>query len=252
MTEDDVRARIAAQADEPRRRAVADVWLDNSGSPDQVLAGVDALWVDRLIPFEANVRLQRDADRGAPRLVPSHVDWPAQAERLVARIRLAAGGLAVRIDHIGSTVVPGLAAQDVLDLQVTVRSDADADDLTQPLAAAGFPLRPDRADEHPLPSDPEPAHWATRTHVNADPARWANVHVRVAGSAGWRFALLCRDWLRADEAARAEFEAVKRAASAQHHDQSTLRYAAAKNAWFDGAEARARAWAEHTGWTPPE
>jgi dephospho-CoA kinase len=252
MTEDEVRARIAAQADEARRRAVADVWLDNGGSPDQVLAAVDALWVDRLIPFEANVRLRRDADRGAPRIVASHVDWAAQAERLAARIRLAAGTLAVRVDHIGSTAVPGLAAQDVVDLQVSVRSFADADDLTESLATAGFPLRADQTDDHPLPSDPDQAHWVKRTHVSADPARWADVQVRVTGSAGWRFALLCRDWLRADESARAEYEQVKRAASAQHHDQSALRYAAAKNAWFDGAEARARAWARNTGWSQPD
>ena len=237
MTEDEVRARIAAQADEPRRRAVADVWLDNGGTPDQVLAAVDALWADRLIPFEANVRLRRDADRGAPRIVASHPDWPAQAERLAARIRLAAGGLAVRVDHIGSTAVSGLAAQDVLDLQVTVRSAADADDLSESLSEAGFPLRSEPGED--------------RVHVSADPARWADVHVRVAGRSGSRAPLLCRDWLRADEAARAEYEGVKRAASAQHHDQSSARYAAAKDAWFDGAHARAQAWARETGWTPP-
>ena len=234
MTPDEVRARIAAQADEPRRRAVADVWLDNGGSPDQVLAAVDALWADRLIPFEANVRLRRDADRGAPRVVDSRSDWPAQAERLTARLRLAAGGLAVRVDHVGSTAVPGLAALDVLDILVAVRSETEAEDLVQPLASAGFPLRSDD------------------THVSADPARWADVHVRVADSAGWRCALLYRDWLRADDAARVEYEQVKRAASAGHHDRSSAGYAAAKKAWFDGAQARAEAWAQHTGWTPPD
>jgi dephospho-CoA kinase len=252
MTEDEVRARIAAQADEQRRRAVADVWLDNGGSPDQVLAAVDALWADRLIPFEANVRLRRGTDRGAPRIVASHADWPAQAERLAARIRLAAGALAVRVDHIGSTAVPGLAAQDVVDLQVSVRSFAQVEDLDQSLATAGFPALAGQADDHPLPADADPAHWGRRTHVSADPDRWADVQVRVAGSAGWRFALLSRDWLRADAAARAEYEQVKRAASAQHHDQSASRYAVAKNAWFDGAQARAEAWARETGWTPPE
>jgi dephospho-CoA kinase len=252
MTEEQVRARIDAQADEARRRAVADVWLDNSGTPDQVLATVDALWSDRLIPFEANVRLQRFADRGAPRIVAYHPDWPAQAERLAARIRLAAGALAPSVDHIGSTAVPGLAAQDVLDLQITVRSLADADDLAQSLAAAGFPELPGATLDHPLPSDPDPEHWAQRTHVSADPARWANLHLRVAGSAGWRFALLCRDWLRADGSARAEYEQAKRALSANHHDRSVRAYDAGKNAWLDGAEPRARAWAQSTGWTPPE
>ncbi|HEY4019745.1 MAG TPA: dephospho-CoA kinase [Pseudonocardiaceae bacterium] len=251
MTEEQVRARIAAQADETARRAVADVWLDNGGSPDQVLAAVDALWSDRLIPFEANVRLRRFADRGAPRIVAHRADWPAQTERLAARIRLASGTLAQRVDHIGSTAVPGLAAQDVLDLQVTVASLADADDLAQPLAAAGFPVWSDQTHDHPLPSDPDPEHWLRRTHASADPARWANLYLRVAGSAGWRFALLCRDWLRADEVARAEYEQVKRALSAEHHDRSRLDYDAAKDAWLDTAQRRAEDWAERTGWTPP-
>ncbi|HJP75541.1 MAG TPA: dephospho-CoA kinase [Pseudonocardiaceae bacterium] len=252
MTEEEVWARIDAQADEARRRAVADVWLDNSGTPDQVLAAVDALWSDRLIPFEANVRLQRFAERGAPRIVAYHPDWPAQAERLAARIRLAAGALALGVDHIGSTAVPGLAAQDVLDLQISVGSLADADDLAQSLAAAGFPELPGATLDHPLPGDPDLDHWAKRTHVSADPARWADLHVRVAGSAGWRFALLCRDWLRADESARAEYEQAKRALSADHHDQTVSAYDAAKNAWLDRAQPRAQAWAERAGWTPPE
>ncbi len=251
MTEEEIHARIAAQADEARRRDVADVWLDNSGTPDQVLAAVDALWSDRLIPFEANVRLQRHAERGAPRIVAYHQDWPAQAERLAARIRLAAGALALRVDHVGSTAVPGLAAQDVLDLQVAVRSMADADDLAQSLIAAGFPAVPNASVDHPLPSDPDPEHWGRRTHVSADPARWADVHVRVLDSPGWRFALLCRDWLRADDTARAEYEQAKRARSAQHHDRSAPVYEAAKNAWRDAAEPRAGAWAESTGWAPP-
>ena len=237
MTEDEVRARIAAQADEARRRAVADVWLDNGGSQDQVLAAVDALWADRLIPFEANVRLQRYADRGAPRLVAANPDWPAQAQRLAARVRLAAGSLATQVDHIGSTAVPGLAAQDVLDLQIAVRSAADADDLSQSLTAAGFPALTRDADAH--------------IQVSADPARWADLHIRVAGSEDWRVALLCRDWLRADDAARAEYEQVRRAASARHHDRSASGYEAAKQAWRDAAGPRALDWAQRTGWTPP-
>jgi dephospho-CoA kinase len=234
MTEEEVRARIAAQADEARRRAVADVWLDNGGTPDQVLAAVDALWADRLIPFEANARLRRFADRGAPKIVAHRDDWAAQAQRLAARIRLAAGALALRVDHIGSTAVAGLAARDVLDLQVTVRSGAEADDLAQPLIAAGFP-----------------ALGSSQEYVSADPARWANVYARVEGSAEWRFALLCRDWLIADGTARADYERTKRALSAQHHDRSMSDYLAAKQTWLDTARPRAQEWAQRTGWAPP-
>ena len=50
MTEDDARARIRAQADDDARRAVADVWLDNSGTPEELLAAVGRLWHERLLP----------------------------------------------------------------------------------------------------------------------------------------------------------------------------------------------------------
>ena len=106
MSEEDARARIRAQADEAARRAAADVWLDNGGSIDQVLADVDALWADRLVRFESNVRLGHRNRYGGPRLVLPNPDWPAQAARLSARVRAAIGNPDARVDHIGSTAVP--------------------------------------------------------------------------------------------------------------------------------------------------
>ncbi|WP_447925417.1 dephospho-CoA kinase [Georgenia muralis] len=50
MAEDDARARIRAQADDDARRAVADVWLDNSGTTEELLAAVGRLWRERLLP----------------------------------------------------------------------------------------------------------------------------------------------------------------------------------------------------------
>ncbi|WP_413449960.1 dephospho-CoA kinase [Georgenia phoenicis] len=50
MSREDALARIGAQATDAERRAVADVWLDNSGSPDALLAQVRELWHERLLP----------------------------------------------------------------------------------------------------------------------------------------------------------------------------------------------------------
>ncbi|MCP2261123.1 dephospho-CoA kinase (EC 2.7.1.24) [Streptoalloteichus tenebrarius] len=251
MSEADARARIAAQATDDQRRAVADVWLDNSGEPGDVHAQVDALWVRRLLPYEENLRLRRYPERGAPRIAPYDPSWPEQAERLVARVRLAAGERALRVDHIGSTSVPGLAAKDVIDLQVTVASLADADALAEPLAEAGFPPLPDLDRDTPHPAvDPDPEHWRKRTHASADPGRWANLHLRVVGSPGWRYALLFPAWLRADEAARAEYEALKRRLAEEHADRAIVEYGRAKDPWFVAASTRAEEWAARTGWTP--
>src|SRR5262249_46424813 len=65
MAPADARARIAAQASDERRRAFADVWLDNSGSREETFEAVDRLWTRRLVPFEANLRLRHPAARGA-------------------------------------------------------------------------------------------------------------------------------------------------------------------------------------------
>jgi dephospho-CoA kinase len=50
LTEDDARARIAAQATDEQRRAVADVVLDNTGTPEQLAAQVDRFWRERVAP----------------------------------------------------------------------------------------------------------------------------------------------------------------------------------------------------------
>jgi dephospho-CoA kinase len=156
MPEQDARARIAAQATEEQRRAVADVWLDNSGTPDQILAKADALWADRLVPFEANVRLRRVPKDEDKRIHPWNPQWPAQAERLAARLRLLTNG--AQVDHIGPTAVPGQSARDIIDLRVTVSSVEQADELAEPLSVGGFP----RVDGQ---------------HSSADPGRPAHVHL---------------------------------------------------------------------------
>jgi dephospho-CoA kinase len=250
MAEEDVRARIAAQASEEARRAVADVWLDNSGTPDQVVAVVDDLWADRLVPFEANIRLGRSPDRGGPHLVPYDPTWPAQAERVLARLRLAGGARILRADHIGSTAVPGMAAKNVIDVQLTVASLADADAMAEPLARAGFPWRPQYDQDTPHPPELDPGQWRKRMATNADPGRWVNIHLRVDGSAGWRAALLFRDWLRASPEWVANYQAMKERTAAAYASRTIGEYAEAKEPWFDEAFTEMAKWAQATGWRP--
>jgi dephospho-CoA kinase len=248
MTEQDARGRVAAQATDEQRRAAADVWLDNTADPERLLAEVDALWTDRLVPYEANVRLGRGAGRSAPVLVEPDPTWPAQAERLVARVRVAAGETALRVDHVGSTSVPGLAAKDVIDLQLTVDSLADAEAIAGALGAAGFPHLPGFDFDDPKPGYPDPEQWRKRVHTNADPGRRVNLHLRVAGSPGWRQTLLFRDWLRAEPVVRSEYDQLKRRLVKEEVDIEG--YVAGKRPWFDTALPRAEEWARRTGWAP--
>lgn len=240
FTEEDARARIRAQATVEQRRAVADVWLDNTGSAEDLRQRAVALWNDRVQPFARNVDAGVQAP-AKPVLVPADPTWPDQANRIVNRLNTACGHRAGRIDHIGSTAVPGLDAKDVIDVQVTVVSLDVADELREALMTAGYPRVADITTDHAHSDDT--AQWRKRFHASADPGRPTNVHIRVDGWPNQRFALLFRDWLRADAEVRDEYLAVKREALGASD------YADAKEPWFAEAYARALAWADATGWT---
>ncbi|MFD4356438.1 dephospho-CoA kinase [Nocardia sp. NPDC058519] len=250
VAEADARVRIAAQATDEQRRAVADVWLDNNGAPEVVEAQVRELWTRRLVPFERN---QREGVRARAdyRLV-TEPEWDMQARRIIARLHLACGASAVRIDHVGSTAVHGLPAKDIIDIQVTVADMATAESLTDALTAAGFPPAAGVTHDNPKPSEGDPegtdlARWGKRLHGNADPGRPANIHLRVRDSLGQRFALDLRDWLRASESARSEYLAVKRgaelAAADLTDDAAGDAYYVVKEPWFDAVYPVVTEWA---------
>ncbi|MYR05333.1 dephospho-CoA kinase [Gordonia sp. SID5947] len=244
MPEADARARIAAQATDEQRRAVADVWLDNSGSPEDLAAAAAALWDERLIPFDQNVR-SRTAVRGALTLVDPDPSWAAQGARIVNRLWAVVGDKATAIDHIGSTAVPGLPAKPTIDVQITVADLKVADALVDVLADGGFPRVPgieaDRPKPDPATGSVDEGLWGKRFHGSADPGRPVNVHVRPAASPGRAFAIDFRDWLRADEVARREYAEMKDKALAGAGGDLT-RYIAAKEPWFDDAYRRIAEW----------
>lgn len=245
--EADARRRVAAQADDAQRRRAADVWLDSTVSLDDLLAAVDALWCDRLVPFERNVRERRRAPVAAEvSVVAPEESWAATGRRLVSRVRRAAGERAMAVDHVGSTSVPGLVAKDVIDLQLVVADLATADSLAPALAAAGFPPAPGTWQDTPKP-DGEGGPWEKRLHGSADPARPVHLHVRTAGSPGADYALLFRDWLTDDDGSRDEYAALKQRLASEHRLRTD--YAEAKEPWFtDVAWPRMQAWAGSTRW----
>ncbi|SDL22375.1 dephospho-CoA kinase [Arthrobacter sp. ok362] len=254
MSVEEAHARMGAQASREDRLAAADVMLENSGTPEQLRGAVDALWEQRLAPFALNLKEQRIAPRkGGPVLAPADPAWAAQAGRLIARLQTALPRDLLAVDHIGSTAVPGLDAKDVIDLQLSVR-DLDAADRIAPLLAdAGFPRWPGIIADNPKPTHPDPTDWGKRLHGNTDPGRPVNLHLRAAGSPGWRYALCFRDWLRADAGARTDYVAEKKRVAGLHEtDKSTAGYAADKEGWFtDYAAPRMEAWVQRTGWQPP-
>jgi dephospho-CoA kinase len=222
MPESDARARIAAQADAPARRAAADVWLDNSGAPRDLLPLIDRLWRDRLVPFEQALRAGGPIADAPVTLVQTDPTWPEQAAKLVRRIQRMLGDDANRVDHVGSTSVPELDARDVLDLQLTISASAVRDDLPARLREGGF-----------VPSGRHDV------FESADPGRAAVIRVVSENGSEHHDGRLIRDWLRNDDGARREYLELKRRAV---KTGDINEYAAAKAAWFEAVWARALEW----------
>jgi dephospho-CoA kinase len=259
MTEPEAYARIRAQATDAQRAAAADVVVPNDGTPAELSGLVDALWTDRLLPYEENLRRRRPAWPRRARAVPYDPAWPAQFTRLARRITRATGVDGRRIQHVGSTAVPGLPAKDTVDIQLGVDDLAAADALADALAAAGLPRAEGEWYDSPRPGTgpapgtaprPSAQRWPKRLHGSADPGRPVNLHVRVTGSPGWRYALLMRDFLRADAATLAEYVRLRERPPADGHSRAD--HTDAEDPWFDAVAARMEDWAARAGWTPPE
>ena len=184
-------------------------------------------------------------------IIPYQACWPDEFRAIGMRLRAALGDRALRIDHIGSTAVPGLGAKDVIDLQVTVAALEPLDALAAALATAGdYRLCRDIVEDHRPPGDASAAcHWQKRYFREPEHGRPTHIHVRVAGRANQRYALLMRDFLRASPLAAGGYEMAKRAL-ARLHATDAAAYYAVKDPICDIILAGAEAWAVATGWTP--
>jgi GrpB-like predicted nucleotidyltransferase (UPF0157 family) len=186
----------------------------------------------------------------APVLVPYNSDWPRRAEALIDLLRVKLAPTALRIDHIGSTAIPDMAAKDVLDVQVSV-SDLDVSQaqFDGPLRALGFSPLPYGHDHVPVGSHDTIATWSKRLWCRrGGPHDDVNLHVRLVGSPNERFALLFRDWMRAHPEAVGPYSAIKRALAETVADVET--YSNVKDPVVDLVIAMAEPWALATGWSP--
>jgi GrpB-like predicted nucleotidyltransferase (UPF0157 family) len=135
----------------------------------------------------------------------SDAGWPRafQAER--QRIAVALGGLARRIEHHGSTAVPGLAAKPIIDIQVSVDSVQPLEPYAVPLSTLDYVHMP-HPDDAFCPFFHRPGSWPHTHHV----------HVVEAGGAEERRTLAFRDYLRDHDAIAREYETLKRELIRRH------------------------------------
>jgi len=136
---------------------------------------------------------------------PYQETWPREFETLARRLTRTLGPLALRVDHIGSTSVPGLPAKDVIDVQVIVTSVESTPAITDAMRRIGYQLRAgewNQRDHVPAGWQGSDSEWDKLVFGPPNGERPTNVHVRVQGRANERYALLFRDYLRANGRAR--------------------------------------------------
>ncbi|HXQ14154.1 MAG TPA: GrpB family protein [Caulobacteraceae bacterium] len=178
--------------------------------------------------------------------------WAGEFQQIASVLRRTFGPLALAIHHIGSTSVPGLAAKDVIDLQVSVAALDPAAALEAAIEAVGYAMLPHLGGDHiPVGADPDPSLWRKRYASELAGGRRTHIHIRVLGLPNQRYPLLFRDYLRANPAAAGTYALIKRELAARHADDVDAYYAVKDpvcDLIFDAAEL----WAARAGWRLPE
>ncbi len=171
--------------------------------------------------------------------------WPQRfARERIEILRVCGAGAFVRIEHLGSTAVPGLAAKAIIDIMPGLRSLDDAAPLIAPLASIGYEYVPEY--ERPSESDEGmPLRRYFRKDVNGE--RAFHMHMVEAFSEIWVTQLIFRDFLRISPEDAAEYARVKRRVAGEYNltvtprSNSNLGYTDKKSDCINTIMAKARA-----------
>jgi GrpB-like predicted nucleotidyltransferase (UPF0157 family) len=177
-------------------------------------AEIKAIWIGE--------RKRHDAPIALAEYDPA---WPVRFEREAARIRAALGDDALRVEHVGSTSVPGLAAKPIIDIVLAVPDSSDEPAYVPMLEAAGYVLRIREPEwfEHRLFKGPD-------TDVN--------LHTFSRGCTEIDRMTAFRDWLRTHDDERELYLRTKRELAARTWGY-VQEYADAKTEVVEGIIRRA-------------
>ena len=179
-------------------------------------------------------------------------EWAGEFQQLATGLRGVLGPLLLQIEHIGSTSVPGLAAKDVIDVQVLVAALDPAAPLIDAFARAGFTPRAgawNRRDRPPAGTNPDAPGWDKLVFAPPPTERPCNIHVRELGGANARQARLFRDHLRADPVTRDDWGRFKREIA--DHGLTLAAYGQIKQPATNILMRAAEGWASASHWEDP-
>lgn len=178
-------------------------------------------------PIEDRIREAIIGDIETPTIIVSDYDpaWPERFRREAVKIRTALGETALRVEHIGSTSVPGLAAKPIIDILLVVEDSSEEAAYVPALETSGYVLRVRERDFH-----------EHRMLMTA--AKDVHLHVYSPGSPEVGRYLLLRDHLRNNAEDRELYARTKREL-ADGDWPSMQHYAEAKTEVVEGILKRA-------------
>lgn len=163
--------------------------------------------------------------------------WRDEFALLGGSLRKALGDVALRIDHIGSTAIPGMPAKPVIDIQISVAGLEPAEPYRKPLEALGFAWR------HANPD-------LTKRYFRERPGdRRTHIHVRRAGTLAEQLSLLFRDYLRVNNEDARRYSALK-VRLAEQYRGDRQGYVNAKSPLIWEIFRNASDWSQAVGWEP--
>lgn len=127
--------------------------------------------------------------------------WPSWFAEEADKIRTALGAVAVRVEHVGSTSVPGLAAKPIIDIALEVPDSSQEDTYVPALLAAGYDLEIREPEDH--------QHRCFTTRVERGHKRDVNLHTYTAGCVEFDLYAVFRDWLRTHDDGRLLYQTTK-------------------------------------------
>jgi GrpB-like predicted nucleotidyltransferase (UPF0157 family) len=207
---------------------------DDANFPDaqevqRRLAALQARFTD------GRTELVGSSDGSPIHLVAPNEEWATTFQTLRVALATALGPDA-RIEHIGSTSIPGIHAKPIIDLLVMVSDLADEPAYAKQIESIGVRLRSRELD-------------LGHVYFRNDNPRDIQVHVCQTGSKWERDHLLFRDYLRAHPDAARAYEQVKLTAL-EHYAADRLAYTESKGPFIERTLAKAEEWAQASSWQP--
>ncbi|MES5929838.1 GrpB family protein [Bacillus cereus group sp. MG9] len=170
-------------------------------------------------------------------VVPYKSEWSKEFQNLGDSLRSVLGDVAIRIDHIGSTSIPGLAAKPIIDIQISVNSLELLDSFKKPLKSLGFIYRADNSDR-------------SKSYFREIPdSKRTHIHVRREGSWPEQLALLFRDYMRTHPEDCKQYGELKYRLAEKYTNNRHM-YTESKDPLIWEILRKADKWSQNIGWIP--